>query len=228
MAKTVIVITVKSETGDLTNDPPPHTPSSPPSHTHSPYPVEIASSSSLPREQSALPIGGTSATRRLLLDRLAFSAPSVRSSVSDCLASSSHRQQQAAPTQGTPAQAVGCGGSGFESKIREVSQVVALVLADLAAAAGGDAPLVIVAHGLGAVVVATFLRDVQALAAAARLNGEAEGKEAGNGGMLHSSVSGGSQLELAQTLCGVWTIGCPIAPWLGARLASQFGDESSG
>ncbi|KAJ1637406.1 hypothetical protein T492DRAFT_308839 [Pavlovales sp. CCMP2436] len=125
--------------------------------------VEIASSSSLPREQSALPIGGTSATRRLLLDRLAFSAPSVRSSVSDCLASSSHRQQQAAPTQGTPAQAVGCGGSGFESKIREVSQVVALVLADLAAAAGGDAPLVIVAHGLGAVVVATFLRDVQVM-----------------------------------------------------------------
>lgn len=80
-------------------------------------------------------------------------------------------------------------------------------LANLAARAGGDAPLVVVAHSLGTVIASNYLYDLQA--SPARI-------AQGLSGLVPPPVrarTGDTPLERGETLAWFFTMGSPIALW---------------
>jgi hypothetical protein len=80
-----------------------------------------------------------------------------------------------------------------------VHGVVAKTLDELATEAGPDAPLVVVAHSLGAVVVSNYIYDLQAE------------RIYGSGPPLPSAVQPDTPLERGETLARLYTLGSPLA-----------------
>ncbi|PVZ10981.1 hypothetical protein [Actinomycetospora cinnamomea] len=83
----------------------------------------------------------------------------------------------------------------------QVQAVLARALHDLAATAGGDAPLAVLGHSLGSVVASDFLYDLQGVSAGTPLAPQAR------------AVLGDTPLERGETFGWFYTLGSPLALW---------------
>jgi hypothetical protein len=92
-------------------------------------------------------------------------------------------------------------GPGDRRLYDEVQGLVLDALTDLAEQAGPDAPLCIVAHSLGSVVIGDLLYDLQTARDSGRSTGVSE------------RVSGAASLVRGETLARLYTLGSPIALW---------------
>ncbi len=79
----------------------------------------------------------------------------------------------------------------------EIHKTFAGTLKHLAADAGGDAPLCIIAHSLGTVIASNYVYDLQANQAPQEV----------------AVLGGGTALERGETLSLLYTMGSPIAIW---------------
>ncbi len=89
-----------------------------------------------------------------------------------------------------------------------VHQIVAAALHELAEAAGPDAPLCIIAHSLGSVVISNFVWDLQVAAGL-------HPRRAGHDPVAEHVAAelGDTALERGETLAWLYTLGSPLALW---------------
>jgi len=98
-----------------------------------------------------------------------------------------------------------------------VHQIVAAALHELAEEAGENAPLCIIAHSLGSVVISNFMWDLQVAAGV-------HPRRAGHEPVAEHVAAelGDTPLERGETLAWLYTLGSPLALW--SQRYDEFGE----